>query len=59
MLEIDSISQEAKSPEVRQKLLRHVSLVQAESQAGKLIEQDRQLIQHSDEALQTKCKMAL
>jgi hypothetical protein len=41
MLEvIDAVSQEAGSPEARQELLRHVSLIQAESQAGALIEQD-------------------
>jgi uncharacterized membrane protein len=55
---IDGISQETKSPEVRQQLLRQVSLIQAESQAGALIEQDRQLIHTSGEALQTKLKSA-
>jgi uncharacterized membrane protein len=55
MLEvIDGIGLEAKSTEARQALLRQVSLIQAESQAGKLIEQDRQLIHLSCEALQTK-----
>ncbi len=55
MLEvIDAIGQEAKTPEARQKLLRHVRLIQAESQAGELIEEDRQLIQRSAEALQTR-----
>ena len=38
----------------RQLLLRQVSLIQAESQAGNLIEQDRQAIQQSGQALQTK-----
>ena len=47
---IDGISQETKSPEVRQQLLRQVSLIQAESQADALIEQDRQLIHTSGEA---------
>ncbi|OGO37204.1 MAG: hypothetical protein A2W35_01965 [Chloroflexi bacterium RBG_16_57_11] len=56
---IDAIGQEASSPEVRQELLRHVDLIQAESQAGGLIEQDRQLIQRSREALRTKWKEAL
>jgi uncharacterized membrane protein len=51
---IDTISQDAQSPEARQKLLRHASLIQAESQAGALIEQDRQSIHLSVEALQTK-----
>jgi hypothetical protein len=51
---IDVVGQQAKSPEARQQLLRHVSLIQAERQAGALIEQDRQLIQRSAEASQTK-----
>jgi uncharacterized membrane protein len=65
MLEvIDVISREAGSPavkssiKVRQELLRQVSLIQAESQAGKLIEQDRQLIQRSSEALMMKLSQA-
>ena len=59
MLEvIDAIAQEAKSPEARQKLLRHVRLIQAESQAGELIEEDRQLIQRSGGALQAKLEGA-
>jgi uncharacterized membrane protein len=71
MLEvIDVIGQETKPPTVkagenrpntvkaRQELLRHVSLVQAESLAGELIEADRQLIQRSGETLQTKLKEA-
>jgi uncharacterized membrane protein len=51
MLEvIDAISHEAGSPTVknstktRQELLRRVSWIQAESQAGEMIEQDRRLI---------------
>jgi uncharacterized membrane protein len=55
---IDGISRETKSPEARQQLLHHVSLIQAESQAGALIEQDRQRISTSSEALQTKLKSA-
>ena len=52
MLEvIDVIGQEAQAPEARQQLLRHVSLIQAESQVGNLIEQDRQAIRRSAEAL--------
>jgi len=59
MLEvIDAISHEAGSPEARQELLRQVSLIQAESQAGELIEQDRQLIQRSSEALLLKLNEA-
>ena len=56
---IDAIGQETKSPEMRQKLAKHVSLIQAESKAGSLIEQDRQIIQLSGETLQLKLKEAL
>jgi uncharacterized membrane protein len=41
---IETISQEAKSPEAREQLLRHVKLIQEESHAGSLIERDRQSI---------------
>jgi uncharacterized membrane protein len=51
---IDTISQEAKSPEARQQLLRHVNLIQAESHVGALIERDRQSIHVCVEVLQTK-----
>jgi uncharacterized membrane protein len=51
---IDVIGGEAKSPEARQELSRHVRLIQAETQAGELIEEDRQLIQRRGEALQAK-----
>jgi uncharacterized membrane protein len=55
MLEvIDAIGQEAKAPEARRELLRHVGLIQAESQAGALIEEDRQLILRRAEALNSK-----
>jgi uncharacterized membrane protein len=55
MLEvIDAIGQETKDPEMRQLLLHHVNLIQMESQAGHLIEQDRQSIQRSGEALKIK-----
>jgi uncharacterized membrane protein len=57
MLEIiDVISQETKSPDAREKLLRHVALIQVESQAGSLVEADRQSLQRSSEALQLKLK---
>jgi uncharacterized membrane protein len=53
MLEvIDLIGLEAMAPEARQQLLRHVTLIQAESQAGDLIGPDQQAIQHRAEALQ-------
>jgi uncharacterized membrane protein len=59
MLEvIDAVGQETKSPEARQELLRHAGLIQAESQAGALIEEDRQLIQRRAEALQAKLELA-
>jgi len=51
---IDAIGQEAKAPEARRLLLRHVSLIEAESQVGELIEPDRQSIHLSSQALQTK-----
>ena len=51
---IDVIGREAKAPEARRLLLHHVSLILAESQAGQLIEQDRQAIQVSGQALQVK-----
>ena len=35
---IEAIGQATKAPAARQELLRHVSLIQAESQAGALIE---------------------
>jgi hypothetical protein len=55
MLEvIDVIGREAKAPVARQQLQRHVSLIQAESQAGALIEQDRHTIHLSGQALQSK-----
>ena len=55
MLEvIEAIGQEAKAPEIHQQLLRQISLIQAESLAGALIEQDRQLIQRRAEAMQMK-----
>ena len=51
---IDMIGQKAKAPEARRLLLRHVSLIQAESEAGDLIEQDRQAIQLRGQALRVK-----
>jgi uncharacterized membrane protein len=55
MLEvIEGISQEAELPQARQALHRQVSLIQTESQAGELIEQDRQSIHRMCEALQRK-----
>jgi uncharacterized membrane protein len=56
---VDLVGRETKSPEVRQKLARHVELIQAESKAGSLIERDRQLIQRNGEALQMKLKETL
>jgi len=51
---IDDIGQEAKSPEMCQELLRHARLVQAESQAGALVEADKQRIRLRCETLETK-----
>ena len=55
MLEvIDLIGRETKSPEARRLLLDHVCLIEAESQVGDLIEQDRQAIQLRGQALRVK-----
>ena len=55
MLEaFDVIGREAKSQEARQLLRRQVSLIQAESQASRLIEADRKLIQQASEAVLMK-----
>jgi uncharacterized membrane protein len=55
MLEvIGALGQEVKAPEIRRQLRRHVSLIQAESQVGNLIEADLQSIRRSSEALQTR-----
>jgi uncharacterized membrane protein len=51
---INDISEQAGSPESRQALLRHVNLILAESQAGELIEQDRQRIQCKSESITMK-----
>jgi uncharacterized membrane protein len=51
---IDIIGQNVKTPEARRLLLRHVSLIQAESEAGDLIEQDRQAIKLRGQALRVK-----
>jgi uncharacterized membrane protein len=59
MLEvIELIGQETKSLEVRQQLLCHVNLIQAESQAGKLIEPDQHAIDQYAQALQAKWQSA-
>lgn len=55
---IDVIGREAQAPAARQLLQRHVRLIQAESQAGQLIEQDRESIHRSSEALLTKLEGA-
>jgi uncharacterized membrane protein len=55
MLEvIEVVGAKAKSPGALQKLLCHVSLIQAECEAGKLIEQDRHTIHLYAQTLQTK-----
>ena len=67
---IDIIGREADSPalnagkihrnsiKVQQELLRQVSLIQAESRAGKLIKQDRDVIQRISETLMVKLSQA-
>ena len=55
MLEvIELIGREAKSPEAHRLLLDHACLIEAESQVGDLIEQDRQAIQLCGQALRVK-----
>ena len=59
MLEvIDLIDQETTAPATRQSLLHHVRLIQAEGQAGNLIEEDRQSIHRSSQVLQTRLEGA-
>jgi uncharacterized membrane protein len=53
---IDIISQETKTLDERQSLLHHVTLIKLESQEGSLIEDDRQSVSRSCEALQLKLK---
>jgi uncharacterized membrane protein len=53
---INVIGDDTKSPEARQMLLRHVTLIQVESETGSLVEGDRQSIRRSCEALQLKLK---
>ena len=56
---IDVIGREAKAPEARQLLHRHVGLILAESRAGQLIEPDRESIHRRGEALLIKLEGAL
>jgi uncharacterized membrane protein len=51
---LEIIGRAAPHPEVRQKLLRHVSLVEQESINGPLIEPDKQAIHQRSEAIQAK-----
>jgi len=53
---INVIGDDTKSPEARQMLLRHVTLIQVESETGSLVEGDRQSIRRSGEALHQKLK---
>ena len=58
MLEvIDVIGRQTQAPEARRQLLCHVSLILTESQAGALIEQDRQRIAQRGEALLMKLEV--
>jgi uncharacterized membrane protein len=56
---IEDVTSKTKSPEARQSLFRHVNLIQCESQAGNLIEQDRRSIQCAAEAIQLQLKEAV
>jgi len=51
---IDLIGHETTSPQARRLLLDHACLIEAESEAGDLIEQDRQAIQLRGQALRVK-----
>ena len=51
---IESIGRETQSPEARRLLLRHAALIQTESRAGALIEEDRRRIDLFVKALDTK-----
>lgn len=50
---IDAIGQANNAPESRRLLLRHVALIQVESRAGRLIEEDRRRIDESADRLRT------
>ena len=50
---IETIGAATKSPEARRELVRHVSLIQAESKAGHLIEEDMERIQQISETLKS------
>lgn len=59
MLEvIAGVGQATTNIDRRHQLIRHISLIQTESRAGALIEQDRQLIQQRGETLQMELKDA-
>jgi uncharacterized membrane protein len=51
---MEAIGQETKTPEERRLLLRHVDLIQEESEAGNLTKQDRQVIHMRSSALQAE-----
>jgi hypothetical protein len=51
---IDAIGQKTQSPETRRLLAHHAGLIEAESEAGDLIEQDRQAIKLRGQALRVK-----
>jgi uncharacterized membrane protein len=55
---IATIGRAAKSPEVRQELLRHVQLVQNESCTGHLIESDQERIRSCCETVEMKLQHA-
>mgnify|MGYP001187733484 CR=1 FL=1 len=56
---IEALGQVARAPTVHQVLLQHASLIQAESQAGALIEADRYAVQLCSQAVQAKLEGAM
>jgi uncharacterized membrane protein len=55
---IELIGRDTSEPEARLNLLRQVNLIEAESQSGRLIDQDRQAIHFQAEALQVSLHRA-
>ena len=51
---VDTIGRETDSPEARRVLARHVSLIEAESRAGDLIDEDRRAVGEKSEALKAE-----
>ena len=51
---VDAIGRETDSPEARRVLARHVALIEAESLAGNLIDEDLRAISEKSEALKAE-----